>query len=60
MTTEPKTNMTMSADDFMAEREALHRELERLSKELRHVKSDNEMLKDTIVRLAMKISGVTE
>ena len=39
--------------------EAMRKEIDRLNGELSHTKSDNEMLKDTIVRLAMKTVGVT-
>lgn len=39
--------------------EQFQKEIDKLNGELSHMKSDNEMLKDTIVRLSMKIVGVT-
>lgn len=45
--------------DLYCQIEQMHKEIDMLNGELSHVKSDNEMLKDTIVRLSMKIVGVT-
>ena len=35
-------------------------EYEKACDEMRRIRSDNEMLKDTIVRLTMKLVGVTD
>lgn len=45
--------------DLLLQVENMHKEIDRLNGELSHMRSDNEMLKDTIVRLSMKIVGVT-
>lgn len=45
--------------DLLLQVEHMHKEIDRLNGELSHMKSDNEMLKDTIIRLSMKIVGVT-
>lgn len=44
--------------DLLLQVEHMHKEIDRLNGELSHMRSDNEMLKDTIVRLAMKTVGV--
>lgn len=48
----------MSADDILRQMEEMRREIDGLSRELRAVKSDNENLKECIVRMAMKREGV--
>ncbi len=46
-------------NELLLQIEHMHKEIDKLNGELSHVKSDNEMLKEIVVRLSMKIVGVT-
>ena len=46
--------------DILCEINKLQNEIEKLKDEVRHAKSDNEVLKDTIVKLAIYVVGAGE
>jgi hypothetical protein len=45
--------------DLLLQVEHMHKEIDRLNGELSHMRSDNEALKEAVVRMSLKMVGVT-
>lgn len=58
VTSPDKKMIEAERKELLLQVENMRKEIDRLNGELSHMRSDNEMLKDTIVRLAMKTVGV--
>ena len=59
-TTSPDERMIEAErKDLLLQIENMHKEIDKLHAELSHMRSDNETLKEAVVRMSLKMVGVT-